>query len=237
MEHRLCQSRPHPNITFKTFSSPQLPSEKMQIVMNSPRQDIFDPDRFTAERIETGDAGSFGSCITAPSSTGTASICWSKRWPTPAPDSRYPAGHLWHQDPVSRHGPGDGEAFGRGGYRPVSRSQEPTRDRRRHPGVPRGRGAQPSLRVYRHQFPTRIFEYLAMHRPVIAPTPRDQRLFPGRPDAAVRAEQCGRPRRQNSLVREQPKAAEAIVVRGTQVYRENLWSVRKRVSSATWPDW
>ena len=76
--------------------------------------------------------------------------------------------------------------------------------------------------------PTRIFEYLAMNKPVVAPSTRGIRdyfdhenlLFFEPDDAADLA-------RAMEWVYQNPREADAIVQRGVKIYREHLWSEEK----------
>jgi glycosyltransferase involved in cell wall biosynthesis len=77
-------------------------------------------------------------------------------------------------------------------------------------------------------FPTRLFEYLAMHRPVIAPATKGIKDYFG-PDDIVffNPGQVEDLARQILWVHAHPDEIGQIVERGREVYRRNLWSREK----------
>ena len=86
-------------------------------------------------------------------------------------------------------------------------------------------GARPFTEI---NFPTRLFEYLSMHRPVVAPATQgicdyfapDQILLfePNNVDDLASKIQW---------VFEQPEETQRFVERGIEVYRQNLWHGEK----------
>jgi glycosyltransferase involved in cell wall biosynthesis len=77
-------------------------------------------------------------------------------------------------------------------------------------------------------FPTRIFEYLAMHRPVVAPSTQGIRDYFA-PDELIMftPDDVADLAAKMLWVRENPESAAKIVARGTQVHRAHLWSAEK----------
>jgi glycosyltransferase involved in cell wall biosynthesis len=77
-------------------------------------------------------------------------------------------------------------------------------------------------------FPTRIFEYLAMHCPVIAPSTRGIMDYFG-PEQLLMFE----PDNVDDLVAkiiwvwEHPREVEGFIERGNQVYRKHLWTIER----------
>src|ERR1035438_2797779 len=74
-------------------------------------------------------------------------------------------------------------------------------------------------------FPTRIFEYLAMGRLVVAPATKGITDYFGPEDLLMYEQDNVDAMAERILwVREQPEAAKAVLERGRQVYQRHLWS-------------
>lgn len=217
-----------PNITFRNlFLSRSCRPEKMQIVMNSPQQEIFDPEHVTAG--PAAGAGGFrimhhGSIVhrhgidllveavarLRPEIPGIRLDIYGAA--TPFLDTVLAlAGRLGIGDIVCYHGAKTQQEI-------AAAILECTVG-----VVPNRRSAFIEI-----NFPTRLFEYLAMRRPVIAPSTQgirdyfnpEQMIF-FQPDNV--ADLMDRLR----WVQAHPEAAGQIMQRGLQVYRENLWQREK----------
>ena len=224
-----------PNITFRNlFISRSCQPEKMQIVMNSPQQQIFDPDRPDLRGDLTQDRGAMDS-----------------------PEFRL----MHHGSIVHRHGIDLlVEAVARvrtklpGVRLDIYGSPTPflnvVMETARHLGVadcvhPHGAKSQFEIAQViqgchlgivpnrRSPFtdinmPTRLFEYLAMRRPVLVPSTQgirdyfspDQILMFDRDDADDLAAKI-------LWVAANPEATRKLVERGIEVYRRHLWDGEK----------
>ena len=219
-----------PNITFKNlFVSRSCQSDKMHIVMNSPQQQIFDPARFAPETGRLNASGEFhvmhhGSIVhrhgvdllveavahLRPKIPGICLDIYGA--PTPFLDTVLAlAERLGIGDIVRYHG---------------AKTQDEIAEAILNCNV----GIVPNRRssFIEINFPTRLFEYLAMHRPVIGPRtkgicdyfgPEQLLMFEPNSVADLAAKIL--------WVRDNPEQANAVVENGLQVYRENLWSREK----------
>jgi glycosyltransferase involved in cell wall biosynthesis len=219
-----------PNITFKNlFVARSCRPEKMQIVMNSPQQDIFDPTRYPAVRREPSVTAEFrvmhhGSIVhrhgvdllveavarLRPVIPGIRLDIYGHA--TPFLDTVLAlAQELGAADIVRYHGAKNQVAIAEA----ILDCDVGV--------VPNRRSAFIEI-----NFPTRLFEYLAMHRPVIAPSTQGIRdyfqsgqmiLFEPNnvEDLAARIR----------WVWENPQGAREVMERGEQVYRGNLWTREK----------
>jgi len=219
-----------PNLAFKKlFSSRSCRPEKIQIVMNSPQQEIFDPDRFTPGENSEQRPGEFrimhhGSIVhrhgldllveavaqLRPTVPGIRLDIYGAETPYLS-KLRETVARLAVGDIVTYHGA-------------KSQSAIAQAIRACHVGVvPNRRSVFTEI-----NFPTRLFEYLAMHRPVIAPATQGICDYFG-PDELLLFE----PDNVQDLARkiqwvwQNPQAAETVVERGTAVYRRNLWNDEK----------
>ena len=219
-----------PNIAFKKlFVSRGCPPEKMQIVMNTPQPEIFDPDRYGADETGPASAGTFrimhhGSIVhrhgidllveavarLRPRIPGVVLDIYGMR--TPFLDTVLAlAARLGIGDCVRYHGP-------------KNQHDIAAAIRDCHVGVVPNRRSQ----FTETNFPTRLFEYLSIHRPVIAPSTagiRDyfddrQMLYFEPGDVADLANRL-------LWVYEHPEETKAIVRQGTLVYRQHLWREEK----------
>ena len=219
-----------PNKAFRdVFISRGCPPEKLHIIMNSPEPEIFDPDH------EAGDANA------APSNDEFRIMhhgLIAKRHGidllveavaylrpriarlrldiygsyTPFLDSVLTlAQDLGAADIVHYHGP-------------KSQIEIAAAIRKCHLGVVPNR----RLAFTEINFPTRLFEYLSMHRPVLAPATKGiQDYF--NPDQLLMFE----PNDVNDLaskilwVKANPQAVQKLVERGLHVYRKNAWVRQK----------
>ncbi len=222
-----------PNIAFRDlFVSRGCPPERIQIVMNSPQEEIFDPEQFR------GSASANGA-----SSNGHAEAKMFRL--------------MYHGSLVHRHGLDIAvraidlvrkkipaiqlDIFG---YQ--TDYLDSVLQLARELGVERliaFHGSRPQTEIARHiagcnlgiipnrfspftdlNFPTRIFEYLAMNRPVIVPATRgikdyfaEGSLIFFKPDSEIDlAEKIG-------WVHDHPAETAAIVERGQAVYRQHMW--------------
>jgi glycosyltransferase involved in cell wall biosynthesis len=219
-----------PNLAFKSlFSSRSCPPEKVQIVMNSPQQEIFDPDRFLPGENGEQPPGQFrimhhGSIVhrhgidllveavalVRPRITGVHLDIFG----ADTPFLRTVLGtaeRLGVRDIVTYHG-----------AKPQSEIAKAIRAC--HLGVvPNRRSVFTEI-----NFPTRLFEYLAMHRPVLAPSTQGIRDYFG-PGQLLMFEPNNVPDLAAKIlwVWQNPEEAQSLVERGTQVYRQNLWNAEK----------
>lgn len=220
-----------PNIAFKRIFSARSASrpEKIQIVMNSPQEELFDPDRFGAGRDSVGDTREFrvmhhGSIVHRHGVDQLVEAVAQVRAKIPGIvldiyGSRTAfidtvlarAAELGIADIVRYHGP-------------KTQAEIAVAIRHCHVGVvPNRRSAFTET-----NFPTRLFEYLAMHRPVIAPSTQgihdyfseEQMIYFEPGEVASLAAQL-------QWVYEHPDQTRAFVNQGRDVYRAHLWSQEK----------
>ena len=215
-----------PNLAFKTlFISRSCGAEKIQIVMNSPQPTIFDPDRFGPDAVRQDAPGAFrimhhGSIVSRHGVDLLVQAVARLRATIPEVQldiygSRTPfldtvldlARRLGVADIVHYHGA-------------KAQSEIAQAIRSCHVGVVPNRRS-PFTEI---NFPTRLFEYLALHRPVIAPATQGIRDYFS-PEQLLMFE----PDNLDDLVakilwvRSHPGAVPDLVARGLHVYRENLW--------------
>jgi len=216
-----------PNITFRNlFISRSCPPEKMQIVMNSPRQDVFNPDRLGPDSAPGPAKGEFrimhhGELVerhgidllvgavarVRPEIPGVHLDIYGRETPFVATILEI-ARQVGIADIVHYHGP-------------KSQVEIALAIRNSDLGViPNRRSAFTEINL-----PTRIFEFLSMHRPVIVPNTRGIRDYFGS-DEILRFE----PGDVDDLatrilwVRAHPNEVLAFVARGVEVYRKHLWN-------------
>ncbi len=220
-----------PNLAFRRlFESRSCLPGKMEIVMNSPESGIFDPDRFSGTDIGPSRTGSefhimhHGSIVhrhgvdllveavarVRPKIPGVRLHIYGSR--TPFLDEVLAvATRLGVEGIVHFHGP-------------KPQSEIALAIRECHLGVvPNRRSAFTEL-----NFPTRLFEYLAMHRPVIAPATRGiQDYFA--PDEMIMFDANGSEDLASRIlwVHANPESVIQLVERGRAVYRRHLWSAEK----------
>ena len=219
-----------PNITFRDlFISRGCPAKKIEIVMNSPQPEIFDPDRF-GEDDNSRDNLVFrimhhGSIVHRHGVDHLVkAVALARRQipnirldiygsATPFLDVVMDlAASLGIGEQVAYHGP-----------QPQTAIAEAIRQC--HLGVVPNRHS-PFTEI---NFPTRLFEYLAMHRPVLSPSTQGIRdyfdagnLFYFKPgDPADMAEKIVAIYHNYSRVME-------TVANGRAVYRQHLWAGEKR---------
>ncbi len=217
-----------PNKSFKDlFVSRSCAEAKLQIVMNSPEEKIFDPDRFPADAAV--DTGAFrvmhhGSILhrhgvdllvaaiaqARPEIPGLRLDIYGFREPF-LDVVLETARQLKVDDIVHYHGP-------------KNQAEIALAIRECDVGVVPNRQT-PFTEI---NFPTRLFEYLSMHRPVIAPATRGIQDYFG-PDQLLtfRAEQVDDLARQLIWVHRHRSEADEIVRRGVAVYRHHLWRNEK----------
>jgi glycosyltransferase involved in cell wall biosynthesis len=219
-----------PNIAFKKlFVSRSCRSDKMQIVMNSPEEQIFDPVRVGSDQDLLSNGQEFRimhhgtlvhrhgidilvEAIARIRSKIPGAYLDLYGSPTPFLETVLDlAKRLGVADIIHYHGP-------------KSQTEIACAIQRCHLGVvPNRRSAFTEINL-----PTRLFEYLAMNRPVIAPNTQGIRdyfnpehLFVFEPDNVddLAAKIL--------LVRAQPQTVKKTIECGRRVYRENLWSEEK----------
>jgi glycosyltransferase involved in cell wall biosynthesis len=215
-----------PNITFKNlFVSRSCDSEKIHIVMNSPDESIFNPEPLKGGLEPRTDAGEFrvmhhGSIVhrhgidllveavarLRPKIPGIRLDIYGRR-------ERFldqvlaAAERLGVGDIVSYRGSGSQPEIARA----ILRSDL---------GVIPNRGSA----FTGINFPTRIFEYLAMGRPIVVPATRGIRDY-FEPGELPMFEQDNVDDLAAKIlwVRENPEAVRAMLGRGMEVYRKHLW--------------
>ena len=220
-----------PNIAFKTLfvSRSGCRDEKIQIVMNSPREKVFNPDRFSAEPSTISQTDEFrimhhGSIVhrhgidllveavalVRPKIAGIRLDLYGTK--TTFLDAVLVRAHeLNIEDIVHYHG--------------AKTQQEISAIIREcHLGVvPNRRSLFTEI-----NFPTRLFEYLSMHRPVIAPSTQGIRdYFSDRQMIFFRPDDVADLAKQIIWVAEHPRETAACVREGIEVYRNHLWSQEK----------
>jgi glycosyltransferase involved in cell wall biosynthesis len=219
-----------PNISFKTlFASRSCSADKIHIVMNSPEETIFDPDRCEHDRNGPADDGTFrvmhhGSLVhrhgvdllieavaqLRPRIPGIQLHLYGAR--TPFLDTAMElARSLGLADIVQFHG---------------QKSQDGIADaiRKSHLGVvPNRRSVFTEI-----NFPTRLFEYLALHRPVIAPETQGIRDYFNQEELLMFEPGNVHDMASKILwVSQNPEGANGFVERGNQVYRRHRWGQEK----------
>jgi glycosyltransferase involved in cell wall biosynthesis len=219
-----------PNIAFKNlFASRGCPPAKIQVVMNSPEEQVFDPSRFGPDPDAGQNPAEFrimhhGSIVhrhgvdllveavaqVRPRIPGLRLDIYGP--PTPFLDVVLAtAQRLGIADIVHFHG---------------EKTQLEIADaiRECHLGVvPNRRSVFTEI-----NFPTRLFEYMAMHRPVVAPstegirdyfTPEQLLMFVPNDVSDMAAKIL--------WARENPEGVRHIVAHGNQAYRDHLWREEK----------
>lgn len=217
-----------PNLAFKKlFVSRGCPPDKMQIVMNSPEPEIFDPEKQVSNVRPDGAFRIIhhGSIVhrhgidqlveaVALVRKNIPGICLDFYGPqTPFVETIMEvAQKLGVTDIVHFRGPAPQKVIAQAIHNADLGI------------IPNRRSSFTEL-----NFPTRIFEYLAMHRPLIAPATHGIKDY-FKPDELLMFE----PNNVEDLaakilwVYENPDAVADYVARGRQVYLKNLWPDEKR---------
>jgi glycosyltransferase involved in cell wall biosynthesis len=218
-----------PNITFRNlFVSRSCQPEKMIIVMNSPQAEIFDPGRFGQE-TRRPPSGEFrimhhGSIVHRHGIDLLVQAVAEIRDKIPGVHLDIYGGHTPFLDQVLElaNQLGIANIVHFHGDKPHFEIAEAIL--KCNVGVvPNRRSAFTEI-----NFPTRLFEYLSMHRPVVAPSTRGIRDYFA-PHQILLFE----PNNVNDLaskilwVFEQPEESQRFVERGIEVYRKNLWHGEK----------
>lgn len=218
-----------PNITFKKlFTSRSCRPDKMEIVMNSPQQEIFDPDLFSqaGTRQRTGEFRIMhhGSIVHRHGIDLLVDAVALLKDRIPGIQLDIYGGNTPFVDVVLAHADKHGIAD-RVHYH-GSKTQTEIAQTIRQCDV----GVVPNRRspFTETNFPTRLFEYLAMHRPVIAPSTQGIRDYFA-PDEMIffEPDDVGNLATQLLWVYEHPKEVHERVIQGTRVYRKHLWTVEK----------
>lgn len=219
-----------PNISFKAlFASRSCASDKIQIVMNTPEEKIFDSVLHGHGRNGLVDDGTFrvmhhGSLVhrhgvdllvravaeIRPRIPGIQLNLYGA--PTPFLETAMElARDLRLSDIVQFHG---------------QKSQEEIADaiRGSHLGVvPNRRSVFTEI-----NFPTRLFEYLALYRPVIAPSTQGIRDYFSQEELLMfEPDNVHEMANKILWVSQHPEAVTGFVERGNQVYRRHLWHQEK----------
>jgi glycosyltransferase involved in cell wall biosynthesis len=221
-----------PNITFKNlFASRSCAPEKMRIIMNSPEEEIFDPAIGRTEASIAPSQGSefrimhHGSIVrrhgvdvlvraVAKVRTNAPGIhldIYGRREPF-LDEVMKLAANLGIADVVHYHGVKSPTEIGKA----IERT---------HLGViPNRRSSFTEL-----NFPTRIFEYLAMGRPVVAPASQGITDYFG-PTELILFEQDNIDDLAAKIlwVHDNPDLVRETVGRGVRVYRQHLWQEEKK---------
>jgi glycosyltransferase involved in cell wall biosynthesis len=219
-----------PNLAFKKlFASRSCAAEKIEIVMNAPRPDVFDPDRFSAGRDGLDQPGEFrvmhhgliahrhgvdllveAVARLRPSIPGIQLDIYGAETPFLATVLET-AARLGVEDIVHHHGA-------------KSQSEIAAAIRRSHVGVvPNRRSVFTEI-----NFPTRLFEYLAMHRPVVAPNTQGIRDYFGPDDMFLfEPDDVADLAAKIRLVHDDAEIVRQCVANGHAVYRRHLWPRQK----------
>jgi glycosyltransferase involved in cell wall biosynthesis len=220
-----------PNLAFKKlFASRSCSAGKIEIVMNAPRPDVFDPDRFSVGRDGPEKQGEFrvmhhgliahrhgvdllveAVARLRPSIPGIRLDIYGAETPFLATVLET-AVRLGVGDIVHYHG---------------AKSQPEIADaiRQSHVGVvPNRRSVFTEI-----NFPTRLFEYLAMHRPVVAPNTQGVRDYFGPDDMFLfEPDEVESLAAMIRLVHDDAEIVTRCVARGHAVYRRHLWPEQKQ---------
>jgi len=219
-----------PNITFKNlFTSRSCRSEKMEIVMNSPQPDIFDPDQGAANDEPRARNGQFrimhhGSIVHRHGIdllvTAVASL--RKQIPGIQLDIYGAATSFLDEVLALADQLGVKEIVHYHGAKPQDKIAAAIREC--------DLGVVPNRRspFTETNFPTRLFEYLSMHRPVLAPLTQgikdyfepDEILYFNPDDGEDLA-------RQILWSYQHPEIVAKRVQNGISVYRRHLWTGEK----------
>lgn len=217
-----------PNITFRDlFASRSCPPEKISIVMNSPRQDIFNPDLLDAAskiRSEEFRIMHHGSIVERHGVDLLVRAVALVRKRVPGVQLDIYGARTPFLDRVMAVAEEEGIADRVRYHGPKSQPEIAEAIRACDLGVVPNRRSS----FTETNFPTRLFEYLAMHRPVLAPPTRgildyfgrDQLLYFHPDDIDDLAARI-------IWVHDHPEEVERTVKLGLEVYRRHLWNEEK----------
>jgi glycosyltransferase involved in cell wall biosynthesis len=219
-----------PNITFRNlFVSRSCTPDRIRIVMNSPEETIFDPASISVTPMSSSNGTEFrimhhGSIVRRHGIDLLVRAVARARIAVPG----------IHLDIYGRREPFLDEVLGLAAELNVAEivhyhgAKTPTEIGRAiqsaHLGIIPNRRSS----FTETNFPTRIFEYLAMHRPVIAPSTQGITDY-FKPSELVFFEQDNLDDLVSKIVwvRENPSRVAEIVTRGIEVYRHHLWREEK----------
>ena len=216
-----------PNVTFRNlFVSRSCRPEKIQIIMNSPEEEIFDPDRVGPGHSGMSRNGEFrvmhhGSIVHRHGIDLLVEAVARVRPKIPGVRLDIYGSHTPFLDVVLDLARKLGVADAVHYHGSMTQTEIARAIQKCDLGVvPNRRSTFTEI-----NFPTRLFEYISMRRPVLAPATRGicdyftpEQLLMFEPDNVDDLAS------KILWVWEQPAAAKDIVERGVQVYRENLWS-------------
>jgi glycosyltransferase involved in cell wall biosynthesis len=220
-----------PNITFKNlFVSRGCPAEKMQIMMNTPEPELFDPDRVPSDTSRQAEEGVFrimhhGSILHRHGVDLLVEAVSRLRPEIPLVRLDIYGAHTPFLDEVL-------QLAERLGIRDCLHYHGPKNHRQIAEAIVAcDVGVVPNRRspFTEINFPTRLFEYLSMGRPVIAPNTqgirdyfdRSEMIYFEPNDVANMVERL-------LWVHRNRQQAADIVLQGLNVYRRHLWAPEKR---------
>lgn len=219
-----------PNLAFKNlFAARSQRSNRIEIVMNSPQQEIFDPDRFAAESLAGHDRREFrimhhGSIVHRHGIDLLVEAVALLRPKIPGIRLDIYGAETWFLHTVLQRAQEQGVADIVEYHGAKTQAEIAHAIRRCDLGVVPNRHS-----IFTEiNFPTRLFEYLSLQRPVIAPRTQgirdyfsdDQIIYfePGNAaDLAARM----------LWVWEHPAETQEFVRTGIDIYRHHLWSQEK----------
>jgi glycosyltransferase involved in cell wall biosynthesis len=219
-----------PNLAFKhLFAARSRQASRIEIVMNSPQQEIFNPDRFAAERASTRDRREFrimhhGSIVHRHGIDLLVEAVALLRPKIPGIRLDIYGSETWFLHTVLKRAQERGVADIVEYHGAKTQSEIAEAIRRCDLGVvPNRRSIFTEI-----NFPTRLFEYLSLQRPVVAPRTQgirdyfgdDQMIYFQPGDAADLAAQM-------LWVWEHPVETQEFVRAGIDIYRHHLWSQEK----------
>jgi glycosyltransferase involved in cell wall biosynthesis len=219
-----------PNITFRNlFVSRSCTPDRIRIVMNSPEENIFDPASIVEAPVSASNGEEFrimhhGSIVRRHGIDLLVRAVARARAAVPG----------IHLDIYGRHEPFLDEVLALAGELNIADivhyhgAKTPTEIGRAIQSADIGIIPNRRSSFTETNFPTRIFEYLAMNRPVVAPATRGITDY-FKPTELVFFEQDNLDDLVSKIVwiRENPSEAADIVQRGVNVYRHHLWSEEK----------
>lgn len=229
-----------PNIAFKKlFVSRSCRAEKMKIVMNTPEQSIFDPDKIQKRVVENRNVFKImhhGSIVYRHGLDILVEAVAKVKESIPEATLEIYGSRTPYLDVVFEQARQSGIENSVNYHGILSQSEIANEIRNCALGiVPNRRSSFTEL-----NFPTRLFEYLCMNKPVIAPATvgikdyfSDNQMLYFEPNSSSDLA--------NKIIwaKNNPDAVERIVTEGKKVYRKHLWKEEREkflnyVSDALW---